>query len=191
VNGWLLKYGYDITSQSGQDGIINKIFSVLDIEKGLCVDVGASGYKWSNVYSLIVKKGWGAVLIECDYNKHKRLRKMYRNYRRRGIVTCINVHVELTGENTIDQLLNKVNAPKDFDFLNIDIDGKDYSVWESLKEYQPKIVDIEFGAVSEGASLIETEILGKSKGYELTCVTENNAFFVRQDMFGRLCEEGK
>jgi hypothetical protein len=31
-----------------------------------------------------------------------------------------------------------------FDFLSIDIDGNDYHAWHAIKNYQPKILMIEF-----------------------------------------------
>lgn len=179
---WLLNYRRDITSQSGQDGIIEKIFNSLDIREGFCVDVGAYGYRWSNVYSLITK-GWGAVLIEHEPRYYRGLRRLYKTFNN---VLCVEASVEISGDNTLDKILDRVTAPKVFDFLNIDIDSYDYQVWESLKEYEALVVDIEVDF--RGASLLETIDLGVSKGYEFLCSTENNAFFVRQDLTYKVIE---
>ena len=69
-------------------------------------------------------------------------------------------------------------------------------VWKRVKNYQPKVVVIEFNptiptnirfvqeanpGVNQGASLLSLVELGKEKGYELVCVLPFNAFFVKRE----------
>ncbi len=87
---------------------------------------------------------------------------------------------------------------KNFDLLSIDVDGTDYFIWESLSEFLPRLVIIEFNPtvpndiifvqakdanVNHGCSLLALVTLGKQKGYELVCCTSTNAFFVRKEEF--------
>ena len=59
-------------------------------------------------------------------------------------IVAVNRYVSSKGGNSLDNILSKTKIPRNFDVLSIDIDGNDYFVWENLKEYQPKIVCIEF-----------------------------------------------
>lgn len=61
-NKWLFEsYASNVTSQRGEDGIIQKILEVLDIKDGWCVDVGAYGMDNSNTYVLFHDMGWKGI----------------------------------------------------------------------------------------------------------------------------------
>lgn len=62
----LLKYGKNIHSQAGQDGIIEKIFKTLGVKNGNFVEFGAvDGILLSNCRKLY-EEGWSGVFIECN-----------------------------------------------------------------------------------------------------------------------------
>jgi len=64
-----------IYSQSGEDGIIDKIFNLLHIEEGYFVEFGAwDGVRLSNSRNL-VENGWPGLLIEADPKKFADLEK--------------------------------------------------------------------------------------------------------------------
>src|SRR6185436_3102249 len=111
---------------------------------------------------------------------------------------CLQRFVTFDGDTRLDALLQTTPIPKDFDLLSVDIDGADYHVWESLTRYEPRVVIIEFNptipghiefvqprdmTVNQGNSIRSLVKLGKQKGYELSCVTEYNAIFVRANLF--------
>jgi hypothetical protein len=85
----------------------------------------------------------------------------------------------------------------DFDLLSIDIDSYDADVWESLENYFPKIVIIEFnssvppgiywrhGPRTPGNTFSETLRIGKEKGYTLVCHT-GNLIFVKNELMHQL-----
>ncbi|MBU4348428.1 hypothetical protein KJ671_02960 [Patescibacteria group bacterium] len=195
-NLWLSLYEKNVFSQNGEDGILEKIFQVLRVEKGLCVEFGAwNGKHLSNTYDLIENKRWSAILIEADKTKFKELAD---NFCGNNKVTCINSLVGFDNDNNIEQILRKKSVPINFDFISIDIDGNDYYIWESMKEYRPKVVAIEFNptippnveyaqkkdmSVSQGSSLKSMYLLGKNKGYELIATTLVNALFVDEKYF--------
>ncbi|HVM58774.1 MAG TPA: hypothetical protein VMT80_00355, partial [Candidatus Paceibacterota bacterium] len=57
----------DVTSQSGEDGIIEELFRLLGEESRWAVELGAlNGKHDSNVWHLVKDRGWSAVLIEAD-----------------------------------------------------------------------------------------------------------------------------
>lgn len=191
-NNWLNDYKKNIYSQRGEDGILEKIFEVLDTKKGICVDIGAFGKALSNTYHLI-ENGWEGFLFEKDADKVEDLKYIHKG----NNVHCICETVDIQGSRRLDNLLFVNDLPKKFDFLSIDIDGLDYDVWRSLTNYEPSVVVIEFNPTygfddylqtidgEGGASLSKMIELGKLKFYELIATTNFNAFFVRKDLFNK------
>ena len=198
-NNWLNEYKSNITSQSGEDGIIAKIMEVLDVKTGWCVDVGAFGMSKSNTYSLVAN-GWNGVMIDFD-GGIRRLKRTYRNF---DNVQIVRKEVDIT-TNSLDSILDTTKIPQLFELLSIDIDGNDYYVWESLSRirqgfqptYRPMVVVVEYNPIIEldeyvqpfdgqgGASLMSLFKLGKTMNYELVATTDLNAFFVRGDLFSK------
>ena len=193
---WLLEFKRDEYSQTGEDGIIEKILEVLPCNDKWCVEFGAwDGLYLTNTRHLILSKGFSAVLIEAD---KKRFLDLQRNYAQAKGVTPINRFVGFGDNDSLDHILSETPIPDAFDLLSIDIDGNDYHVWRRVERYQPKIVVIEFNptiptelrfvqeanpALNQGASLLSLVELGKEKGYELVCVLHFNAIFVRKHFF--------
>lgn len=93
------------------------------------------------------------------------------------------------------------NAPEQIDLISIDIDGYDYHVWDSLKEYRPRVIIIEYNPSipndmvvvnprsetafcgSSAAAFVE---LGRRKGYSLAVVTTTNLIFVAEEEYDKL-----
>ena len=195
---WLLEFKRDYYSQTGEDGIIEKIFEILpNNDDPWCVEFGAwDGVHLTNTRHLIESKGFSAVLIEADKRRFADLRRNYSQYGER--IVPINRVVGFGDDDNLDTILVDTPIPLDFDFLSIDIDGNDYHVWNRVRKYSPKAVVIEFNqtipthirfvqpadsSVNQGASLAALVELGQTKGYELISVLPNNAFFVRKEYF--------
>ena len=190
-NAWLNSYARKITSQYGEDGIIEKVLEVIGQDDKWCVEFGSwDGRNCSNTYNLITTKGYSAVLIESS---RKRFAELAENLRDNAKVICLNKFVGFESADNLDAILSKTEIPKDFDVLSIDIDGNDYHVWEAVRLYRPKVAVIEFNptipstvefiqprdfSVTQGSSLLSISKLAKSKGYELVAVTKNNGIFV-------------
>lgn len=194
---WLLHFKRDVHSQTGEDGIIERILESLPSNDNWCVEFGAwDGVFLTNTRHLILSKGFSAVLIEADKDK---FRELQRNYAQQGSrVITLNRFVGFCAADSLDRILSDTPIPHDFDLLSIDIDGNDYHVWKRVELYHPKVVVIEFNptiatevefiqeadpSLNQGASLLSLVKLGKEKGYELICVLPFNAFFVRKQYF--------
>jgi hypothetical protein len=193
---WLLEYGRDVYSQTGIDGIVEKILELLQPNDRWCVEFGAWDGKYlNNTRHLIEAKGFSSVLVEAD--RH-RFRDLQRNYSHRGNVITVNRFVGFSEDDNLDHILTATPIPYDFDFLSIDIDGNDYHAWKAVSKYRPKVVVIEFNptipthirfvqppdpSINQGASLLSLVELGKAKGYELVSVLPFNAFFVREPYY--------
>ena len=196
VPTWLLNFKSGTYSQTGEDGIIEKILDVLPKNDKWCVEFGAGdGISGSNTRNLIVNKGYSAVLVERGKTRFKDLQ---RNYLQNPNVTTINRLVGFGKGDNLYQILRDTPIPVDFDFLSIDIDGNDYHVWKALLKYEPKLICIEFNptipteirfiqppdpSVNQGTSLLSLVELGREKGYELVSVLSWNAFFVKSEYY--------
>lgn len=193
---WLLQHARNDTSEWGEDGIIEKIFELVPPVNRWCVEFGAwDGRHTSNTYTLMKERGWSGVFIEADRERFEELLETYRDNSR---AHCVNRFVSFVGADNLDGILAETQIPKDFDLLSIDIDGNDYHIWDSLQRYEPRVVIIEFNLtipsdiefiqprnmrVQQGSSPFSLAKLGRTKGYELVCVTGCNAIFVKSSLF--------
>lgn len=196
----LLDHARDVTSQGGEDGILEHLFGVLGARSRWCVEFGAwDGRRASNTWNLIANHGWSGVLIEGDPAKFRKLERTYADTPRAVCVEGV-VHPG-KGAGSLDDHLGRTAIPRAFDLVSIDIDGNDYHVWRHLVRYRPRVVVVEFNpcipndvlfvqdcdlSVNQGSSLLALIDLGRRKGYELAGVTDSNAIFVDADEFPAL-----
>jgi len=192
----LLAHRNNVASQDGEDGIIEKIFAVMPPKNRFCVEFGAwDGKYFSNTWNLLTHHSWSGLLIE---GSPKKFRELTDNFKGNSAVRCLNQFVDFEGPNSLDDILARMDAPTEPDFISIDIDGADYFIWESLERFRPRVLVIEFNpsipndvlfvqpksnAINQGCSLLALIQLGKEKGYELICCTGWNAFFVEKNNF--------
>ncbi len=193
---WLLEHRRNVYSQTGEDGVLEKILETLPENDNWCVEFGAwDGLHLTNTRNLIESKSYSAVLIEAQ---KERFHDLQRNYAQRDDVIALNAFVGFTPADSLDQILAPTPIPIDFDLLSIDIDGNDYHVWKAISKYAPKVVIIEFNptiptnvnfvqpadpSIKQGAGLLPLVELGKAKGYELISVLSLNAIFVKKEYF--------
>lgn len=152
------KYGYNITSQNGENGIINECLFRIKPEFKVAVEFGAPDREYcSNIFPL-EKLGW-----KLYYYSDEASNGVEKKF--------------ITPEN--------VNELQECSILSIDIDGNDYAVWKAY-EGKPDIVIIEINSSlnpytyhfnpETGASFLSMLDLGVSKGYFLLCHTGNLIF---------------
>jgi len=187
----LNSYKKSVFSQNGEDGIIEKVMSMLGIQSnGFCVELGAwDGIFNSNTYELIHRRNWSGLLIEANSSKYAMLCKNIPN----NNVIKLCEYITLDGLNTLDNILERHCSPKFFDFLSIDIDGCDYYIWKTLDKFRPKLVCIEYNpsipnevdfiqecnfTVNHGSSALAIYNLANLKQYTLIASTETNLFFI-------------
>ena len=198
-NTWLNDCAEKVTSQHGEDGIIEKILEVINDSDKWCVEFGSwDGKKLSNTYNLIANKDYSAVLIEGDKQRFKDLLNTFESNSK---VTPVNSFVGFNVDDNLDTILKNSEIPKNFDLLSIDVDGNDYHIWDAAKEYKPKIVVIEFNgtippqvefvqprdmSITYGSSILSITKLAKTKGYELVAATSNAIYVDAKyfDLFG-------
>lgn len=156
------KYGYNVFSQNGENGIIDECLKRLKLPHVVAVEFGAPSREYcSNINHLT-----DATLHFFDINPDDpRVTK-----------------AEITPEN-VNEVIPKCNV------LSIDIDGNDLVVWSNYKG-RPDIVIIEINSslppmidhfsVERGSSYISMLGLGLQKGYFLLCHTGNMIFVLNE-----------
>lgn len=182
-------------SQHGEDGVLEYLLTKIPTNKW-AVEFGAWDAKYlSNTFYFIEKKNYQAVLIEGDATRIEDAKKNTAQFNGRVIPIC--AFIEPDGANSLDNLLKPTPLPYDFDILSIDIDGKDYHIWDSFKNYKPKIVIIEINAKQKpdidkihrkdddditswvaGSSIRPLTTLAHQKGYALVANIGCNAIYV-------------
>jgi len=199
----LNKFKKNYYSQNGEDGIIQELNKKLNIKDGSwCCEFGAwDGINSSNTFYLVKNKKFNAVYIESDKRKFNDLIKTQKNNSK---IIAINssVNKDEGSKESLDIILATTPIPIDFDILSIDIDSYDLEIWESLKNYLPKIVIIEINSSIEpgiyhkhnpsrqGNSFSSTTKVAKIKGYKLVCHT-GNCIFVKTELVNGLNIEKK
>ena len=147
----------------------------------------------SNTYALF-RQGWEGLAVEYDPRAFASLAGSYRRFPRVQLARC-----KVNPEN-INGLLKAYQLPRNFAFLNLDIDGYDYFVLEQLlKEFRPSLICAEInekipppvkftvkwdptyswrGDHFYGQSLSQLYSLCPVFGYALVELHYNNAFLV-------------
>lgn len=159
------KYGFNVTSQNGENGIIAEVLRRIQITGGVAIEFGAPTKEYcSNIFPL--DENWNKMYFDTNPQEH-------------GIVIS-----EVTPEN--------VNDLPNCDVLSIDIDGNDFNVWKAYKG-KPAIVVIEINSSldpyieffhpSRGSSFITMNRLAEDKGYFLLCHTGNCIYVLNENKF--------
>jgi hypothetical protein len=202
----LQDYEFSVYSQWGEDGIIQRLVSVLPIANRTFIEFGVEDFNEANCRFLMAHDHWRGYVLDGSQRWIAKLRgaDWFWKYDLRA------EHAMVTRDN-VDALLAHSGFDRDLGILSIDVDGVDYWLLEAITAFAPRIVIMEYNALfgaeraitvpydagfqrrakhySElyfGASLPALEHLAAKKGYSLVC-TESagvNAFFVRNDLLG-------
>jgi hypothetical protein len=200
----LAEADFGVFSQMGEDGILQYIFSRIDVPRKYFVEFGVQDYRESNTRLLLVRDGWTGLVMDCGQENVASIRQQEVCWRHGLDATCVAV----TREN-INRLLQDHGVEEDLGLLSIDVDGMDYWIWEAVEAVRPRVVVCEynslFGAEHAvtvpyradfdrtrahysnlyfGASLPALCKLADRKGYHFIGCTRfgHNAFFVLKEL---------
>ncbi len=198
----ITQHEHKVFSQHGEDGILREIFRRVGTTSRFFVEFGCGRHGTENNTLALLIEGWRGCWLEWNSLHVKRIAAKFRNHVSRGQLSVRAAF--LTAEN-VNEIFTRLNVPREFDLLSIDVDGNDYWLWKALKDFSPRVVVIEYNAIFPpsvkwvmrydprhhwdgsshfGASLKSLELLAGQKGYRLVgCdFTGVNAFFVREDI---------
>jgi len=197
VNGppaHLQSFARSVYSESGEDGILERLFERLGVEQGFFVEFGAwDGRRLSNT-RLLAERGWGGILIEADEGHFAELRRNLPSDR----VSAVHARVGLRGDDAIEAILDRSGCPEAFDLLSIDVDSDDLAIWLTLRRRRPTCVAIEFNVTipfdvdftnpagrNWGNSARTIERAARAKGYRLVAMTRMNLIFLAAEAVER------
>lgn len=185
-------------SRFDEESTIERLVAKADFTP-FCVDVAASdGSTMSNTLALF-KRGWAGLSVEMDPLLFRDLASTHVRFPgsalSRGRVTPDN----------ICGLLHAAGAPREFGFLNLDIDGYDFFVLERLlQEFRPSLIcaeinekippPLKFTVTYDpaytwdhshfyGQSISQLDVLCKKHAYVFVALEYNNAFVMPQEVW--------
>ena len=205
-SGRLRDYEFKIFSQWGEDGIIQRLTEVVEIENETFFEFGVEDFSESNCRFLMMEDDWRGFVIDGSSRNIARLQASNYYWKH-----DLEARASFITRENIDQLLTESGFDGDLGILSIDLDGIDYHVLSAITSFSPRILICEFNALfgSErkitvpyrpdfdrnkahfsnlywGASLGALNDLAEDEGYALVEANSagNNTFFVRKNLIG-------
>lgn len=200
----LRETGLRIFSQADEDGIVLFLLSVVGLDRGRFVDIGAGDcVSASNCANLALNLEFHGLFVDSDPDRIERGRQFYSSHPDTRTYPPKTVHSFVTREN-VNEIIRRAGFEGEIDVLSIDIDGNDYWIWQAITCVQPRIVVIEThtehglhdvcahyqadfswrragSGDPVGASPVAMQRLGEELGYRLVGGNRFgfNAFFLR------------
>lgn len=201
MDKWVFEIGKHekrVSSQGGQDGVIEFICSQIEIDNEFCVEFGYDADTLStgcgpNTTALIKREGWKYLLLDGGHENKD-----------------INLHKHFITSDNICELFRQYEVPKKPGYVSIDVDSTDLWVTDALlREFSPSFYSVEFNpnfpidhAITFpntpdefweqdrvfGASLKALKMVANAHGYSLVYAGvyrvhgHHDAFFVRDDL---------
>lgn len=201
---------FRVTSQWGEDGIIEWLIQRLPDLPQSFIEFGVENYLESNTRFLLQNRGWqGLVLDGSDSNiRHVQSETLYWMH------DLVAKPAFITAEN-INELITNSGFAGELGILSVDIDGNDYWVLKAIDCLNPAIMILEYNAVLGnqhaitvpydpgferlkahysgqyfGASIKAMTKLATDRGYTFVGTNSNgvNAFYVRNDLAGAVTD---
>lgn len=196
-------YEFKVTSQTGEDGIIQYLINKFPIKNKVFVEFGVEDYKEANTRFLLQNNNWSGLIIDGNKDFMERVKHSELGWK----YNLKTVDSFITKDN-INEIIKNAGIVGDIGLLSIDIDGNDYWILDSISCISPEILIIEynsiFGPTSKvtipydekfirsvkhysnlyaGASISAITSLANKKGYSLLGSNNfgNNLFFIRED----------
>jgi hypothetical protein len=192
---------FNVYSQNCEDAIIEAIFARIRTENEWCFECGAAdGLFFSNTRRLI-EQGWRAILVECDSADYRKLAELYAGNERAHCVQCWLVPDKRSeAECTLDEMLTAAAAPEDIDLLVLDVDSSEYYLVNSMVQYRPRVLIVEYDPLADPMFIPELRGKGQAgamamryvceaRGYDVIGKTATNLICVRKDLSPLLMNE--
>ena len=205
--GDLLAAEFKVSSQWGEDGIIEHLVRHVPIDRKFFIEFGVEDYTEANTRFLLRNRNWSGLVLDGSEAQVEKI-KQDAVYWRHDITAVAS----FVTRESINETLSKHGRRGDIGLLSIDIDGNDYWVWEAIDCISPRIVSVEYNSVFGadaavsipydarfmrtashhsnlyfGCSIGALKHLADKKGYVLVGSDSAgvNAYFVRQVVAGK------
>ncbi len=208
--GTLADVEFRVTSQWGEDGIIEWLCHQLPGIDRSFVEFGVENFGEANTRFLLQNRGWRGLIMDGSASHMAHVRSETLHW----MFDLVAVDSFVTAEN-INDLIEKNGFAGELGILSVDIDGNDYWVLKAIDCVRPAILITEFNGVFGdrhaitvpykpdferlaahhsgqyfGASIRAMAELAAEKGFRFLGTNSNgvNAFFVREDLAPPLLE---
>ncbi len=204
--GSLAEVEFRVSSQFGEDGIIEWLCQKIPSLSRSFVEFGVENFAEANTRFLIENRGWRGLVMDgnAEYMRGLRDQALYW----RHDLTAVSAFI--TAEN-INELIGEYDFAGELGILSVDIDGNDYWVLEAIDCVNPGIIICEINGVFGdlhavtvpyrpdfqrldahysgqyfGCSVAAARLLCERRGYRFVGTNSNgvNAFFVRDNLAG-------
>jgi hypothetical protein len=204
--GTLADAEFRVSSQFGDDGIIEWLCQKIPGVSRSFVEFGVESFAEANTRFLIENRGWRGLVMDGNDGYMRGLRDQALYWRH----DLTAVAAFITAEN-INALISEHGFAGELGILSVDIDGNDYWVLDAIDCVNPAIIICEINGVFGdlkavtvpyrpdfqrmdahysgqyfGCSLAALRLLCERRGYSFIGTNSNgvNAFFVRNDFAG-------
>jgi hypothetical protein len=195
------RLGRDVRfSHMGEEAVIERLLADYPPAARYCVDLGAGdGVDGSNTFALF-RAGWDGLAVEPEPRRFAFLARVLAGADGVALARC-----GVTPPNVV-ALLQSFGVPREFGFLDLDIDGYDYFVLDALLEaFRPGLMCVEInekfppplrfrvkwdpgfryaGGHVYGFSVAALGELAERHGYAIVELFYNNAFLVPAERAG-------
>lgn len=184
-------YRRNVTSQNGEDGIVERLLELLPDTPKVCLEVGAyDGKAMSNTWRLWHDLGWKAILIEANNDRFAKLKDNTAGF---GNTVPINTMIAPTGDRSLLNLVKASGCAPHLGLLSLDIDANELDFFENMDGLLADIVIVEFnydfppdvryrdepGDIFFRHSAKAVEDCAIRKGYRVVACAGPNAILVR------------
>lgn len=199
---------FRVFSQFGDDGVIQYLLGKVPIAHEIFVEFGVQDYRESNTRFLLSNDNWRGLILDGGTAHIDFLRSSSLGWRH-----SIDAKSVFVTRDNINAAIRSTGIVGDIGLLSIDLDGNDYWVLDAIDVVTPRIMVVEYNSTFGpdravtvpydpafertkahpsnlywGASLKALCLAASRK--DLVFVGSNsagnNAYFVRQDVMGRL-----
>jgi hypothetical protein len=194
---------FRVSSQWGEDGIIEWLVHHLGDMPEVFVEFGVQNYCESNTRFLLQHRNWRGLVIDGS--------EMHVDYIRQDRISWrhdLTAVASFITRDNINSIISGAGFQGELGILSVDIDGVDYWVWEAIQCVNPQILIVEYNSalgdllpltVPYAADFVRTRahhsnlyygmsiraavFQANRRGFTLvgTNSAGNNAFFVRND----------
>lgn len=196
-------YEFKVTSQTGEDGIIQHLINKIPIKNKIFVEFGVESYTEANTRFLLQNNNWSGLIIDGN--------KDYMDSVKNSTISWkygIKIVASFITKDNINDIIKGAGIEGEIGILSVDIDGNDYWVLDAINCVNPQILIVEYNSIFGpnakitvpydekfvrtnkhysnlyyGASISALTELANRKGYSLVGSNSfgNNLFFVRKD----------
>jgi len=202
--------GFRVSSQWGEDGIIDWLVGKIPNLRPSFVEFGVENYTEANTRFLLQRHNWRGLIADGSQEHMAEVRGSDLTWRH-----DLTVVQRFIDTSNINGLFREHGFDGEIGLLSIDIDGQDYWVWQAIDCVNPQIIICEYNAVFGdlhaitvpadaqfdrtrahhsnlywGASIRAFEHLAAQRGFTLIGSNRegSNAFFVRNDLLPAIRE---